>query len=328
MQARYPFLQMDVIGKSVGGRPLERLRLGRGDRVVYYNASHHANEWITTPALLSMVEQYARAVAFGGEILGLEASALIRETTLYAVPLVNPDGVDLLNGAATEQEVREAEIIAAGYPDIPFPQGWKANLRGVDLNLNYPAKWEEARTIKFEQGYTTPAPRDYVGPNILSEPESLAMYESTKALDPELVIAWHTQGKEIYWRFLDLAPAGARGLGLQMAEASGYELREVPYASSFGGYKDWFIQDFNRPGYTVEAGAGENPLPIGQLPEILRDNLPIFLLGLSGGDPNYAEPPESPTGITRTQPAQPAMARQSRNRVPGNQSGGLQSAWG
>jgi hypothetical protein len=67
-----------------------------------------------------------------------------------------------------------------------------------------------------------------------------------------------------------------------MALASGYSLEEVPYASSFAGYKDWFIQDFDRPGYTIEAGLGENPLPISQLPEIFRENLPMFLLGLTG----------------------------------------------
>lgn len=63
----------------------------------------------------------------------------------------------------------------------------------------------------------------------------------------------------------------------------------MPYASGFAGYKDWFIQDYNRPGYTVEAGYGENPLPLTQLPDILRDNLPIFLLGLTGGDPSAWE---------------------------------------
>jgi g-D-glutamyl-meso-diaminopimelate peptidase len=121
-----------------------------------------------------------------------------------------------------------------------------------------------------------------VGEAPLSEPESQILYESTQALDPALVIAWHTQGQEIYWQFLDLQPQGAEQLGQEMAAASGYRLEQVPYASGFAGYKDWFIQDFDRPGYTVEAGAGENPLPLQQLPEILQDNLPIFLLGLTG----------------------------------------------
>ncbi len=327
LQARYPFLHMDVIGRSDYGRPIERIRLGQGQRVVYFNAAHHANEWITTPLVLQCLEQYARAVAFGEEILGLDAQALQRETTLYLVPLVNPDGVDLVNGAVTAQEQMAAQKIAEQYPDIPFPSGWKANLRGVDLNLNYPAQWEEAKKIKYELGFDSPAPRDFVGTAPLSEPESRAMFDSTEEINPVLTIAWHTQGQEIYWKFLDMEPEGARQLGRQMAIASGYALEDVPYASGFAGYKDWFIQDFDRPGYTIEAGIGENPLPLSQLPEILQDNLPIFLLGLSGGDPDFREP-ELPV---QAAPYTPAVPVSNGAQLPKQLSGGRstsQTSWG
>ena len=60
---------------------------------------------------------------------------------------------------------------------------------------------------------------------------------------------------------------------------AGYSIEEVPYNSSFAGYKDWFIQDYNRPGFTIEAGLGENPLLISQFDEIYRDNLGILILG-------------------------------------------------
>jgi len=60
---------------------------------------------------------------------------------------------------------------------------------------------------------------------------------------------------------------------------SGYLLTEVPFNSSFAGYKDWFIQNYNRPGYTIEAGIGENPLPISQFNDIYRDNIGILILG-------------------------------------------------
>lgn len=64
-----------------------------------------------------------------------------------------------------------------------------------------------------------------------------------------------------------------------MADSSGYTLSETPYNSSFAGYKDWFIQNYNRPGYTIEAGIGENPLPLSQFDEIYQDNLGILVLG-------------------------------------------------
>lgn len=271
LAARYPYLRSGQYGRSVLGRPLWRLTLGRGPRRVLYSAEHHANEWITTPLLLCFAEELAAAYAVGGTVAGLSAEELLAGATLCLVPAVNPDGMDLVTGELQNGESFErSRQIAAAYPRFPFPGGWKANLRGVDLNLQYPAGWEQARAIKFAQGIVSPAPADFVGSAPLSAPEARALYELTLRFDPALVQAWHSQGEVIYWRFLDYNPPGARELGERFAAVSGYALEDTPYASGFAGYKDWFIQDFNRPGYTIEVGRGVNPLPIADFDGIYR----------------------------------------------------------
>ena len=67
----------------------------------------------------------------------------------------------------------------------------------------------------------------------------------------------------------------------RFAAASGYAVAATPYASGHAGYKDWFLQDFRRPGFTIEAGSGENPLPLSQFPDIWSDNLGILLGGMA-----------------------------------------------
>ena len=69
-------------------------------------------------------------------------------------------------------------------------------------------------------------------------------------------------------------------IGERFAELSGYQLEDTPFISGFAGYKDWFIQEYNRPGYTIEVGLGTNPLPLNQFPEIYRKNIGILALGL------------------------------------------------
>ena len=280
----YPFLRTEVLTESFYGRPVRTLVIGNGPRKVIYSASHHANEWITTPVLLKFVEEFAQALQSGGEIFGKNASELAAAVTIYTVPMVNPDGVDLVTGALQPGQLayETAAELSRNYPNIPFPDGWKANLLGVDLNLQYPAGWLQAREIKYSQGYDRPGPRDYVGRAPLNQLESRALAGYTEAVDPELVLAYHTQGNVIYWQFEDIFVPGARELGEKLANVSGYSLEDTPYTSAFAGYKDWFIKFFRRPGYTIEAGIGTNPLPLSQFGQIYRENLPILLTAAAG----------------------------------------------
>ena len=280
----YPFCRTEVITTTAFQRPVTTLVIGNGPRKVLYTASHHANEWITSLVLLKFAEEYAEAIQSGGRIYDQDARELAEKVTVYMVPMVDPDGVDLVTGAIQPGNIQYdlAQRLSANYPTIPFPDGWKANLLGVDLNLQYPAGWLNARQIKFSQGYTQPGPRDYVGRAPLNQFESRALAGYTEYIDPVLVLAYHAQGREIYWQFKDIVVPGAEELGERMAQASGYTLANVPYESGFAGYKDWFIQQFRRPGYTIEVGQGINPLPLSQFDEIYRDNLPILVIAALG----------------------------------------------
>ena len=281
---RYPFLRSELLATTAFGRPIRSLSIGDGPRNVLYAASFHANEWITTPLLLQFAEDYAEAVATGGTVAGQDAAELFEFATIHMVPMVNPDGVDLVTGVLPQEgeEYQRALALARNYPNIPFPEGWKANLLGTDLNLNWPAGWLQAREIKFSQGYTRPGPRDYVGRFPLDQIEAQALYDYTYRIDPALVLAWHSQGQVIYWQYADIEVPGARELAERFAALSGYTLEDVPFNSSFAGYKDWFIQTFRRPGFTIEVGEGTNPLPLSQFPEIYAATLPVLVSAALG----------------------------------------------
>ena len=283
LAARYPMLSLDVFGRSSAGRDLYAAHVGTGDIPVGINASHHANEWITTPLVLRMLENLLYAAAYGEKLEGFSATALLARARLTLVPLVNPDGVDLVTGylEANDPLFQKAMGISGAFPSIPFPSGWKANLNGVDLNLGYPAGWEQAREIKFAQGFTRPAPRDYVGSRPLAEAENRAMAQLTRRESFALTVSYHTQGAEIYWRYGDNEPKNARQIAEAFAVASGYAVQDPARDSSFAGYKDWFIDAFDRPGYTIEAGRGQNPLPLDALPKLYEENIGIFLGALA-----------------------------------------------
>jgi g-D-glutamyl-meso-diaminopimelate peptidase len=151
----------------------------------------------------------------------------------------------------------------------------------VDLNLQYPAGWDIARRIKFDQGYTRPGPRNYVGSEPLITPENRAVAKWTQEHEFALTLSYHTQGRTIYWSYDDEAVAEARTIGAAMSRSSGYALEAAPYNSAHAGYTDWFIHKWHRPGFTIEAGIGTNPLSLSQFEEIYRENLPILVQGIA-----------------------------------------------
>ncbi len=271
--ARYPFIKLTSSGKSVMGRDLWTMTAGNGTKELFINAGFHANEWLNIPVVLKFFEEYLKAVSKKRLLYGENARELFENTPLHIMPLVNPDGVDLVTGALKEGEYYDkAKSISASFPSVPFPSGWKANINGVDLNLQYPANWEKARDIKFSQGYSMPSPIEYVGSAPLTEPEAVSVYNYTLKNDFRMILAYHSQGSIIYWKYLDYQPEESHRIGTILSEVSGYPLELTPTDSSFAGYKDWFIQNYNRPGYTIETGNGTNPLPLSQFDRIYEEN--------------------------------------------------------
>ena len=273
----FPFIDVQSAGNSVLGRKLYYMKIGTGSNKVFYNAAHHSLEWITSPLLMKFTEDIAAAYSEGRLLRGYNIKEILERSTIYIMPMVNPDGVDLVLNGLQRNNPFYNQLLQWNNTGRPFSQVWQANIRGVDLNHNYDAAWDLSKQAEIEMGITGPGPTRYSGPRPFSEPETRAVRDLTIRINPRLVLAYHSQGQVIYWNFLNLAPPESRPIGEVLAGVSGYTLEELYGIASFAGYKDWFIQDFGRPGYTVEVGLGVNPLPISQFPKIYNDNLPLLL---------------------------------------------------
>ncbi len=266
----YPFMKRNTIGISVQGKEIPELIIGYGRKKVHMNGSFHANEWITTAILMALLNDYLLSITNKTKLRGIHTEELYYSTTLSIVPMVNPDGVNLvLKGPPQDQKYRQF-VLALNNGNDDF-SGWKANINGVDLNKQFPALWEIEKPRKPKQ----PAPRDFPGYEPLTEPEAIAMAKLTKERNFDRVIAFHTQCKEIYWGFDDKQPPYAEVIVSEMAKQSGY--LPVKTLDSYAGYKDWFIYEWKKPGFTVELGEGVNPLPISQFTDIYNDSLGLFL---------------------------------------------------
>ena len=277
----YKFLKIFSIGKSVLNNEIYCFKFGIGKKEVLYSAGIHANEWITSLLLIKFLQNLSNAYLSNSQIYGYDAKYLYDNCSLYIVPMINPDGINLVNNFYPKDSkiYYDTQKISKKFPDIPFPSGWKANINGVDLNSQFPANWELGKKIKSNIGFNHPAPRDFAGSSPLSEPEAKSLYKFMLLKNFSLCLCFHSQGEVIYWKYIEFLPQNSLTLAKEFAHVSGYELEDTPYNSSFGGFRDWFIQNFNKPGFTIEVGKGENPLPIEQFNKIYHDTLGILVLG-------------------------------------------------
>src|SRR5690606_4979707 len=92
----YPFMRLRAIGESVMGKPIPEVQIGRGSKRVHMNGSFHANEWITTPVLMRFLNDYLLALTNQEPIRGLSMEPFYELAMISMVPMVNPDGVDLV----------------------------------------------------------------------------------------------------------------------------------------------------------------------------------------------------------------------------------------
>lgn len=279
LKARYPFIKTGIAGNSVLGKNLYYIKLGNGPNEVFYNGSHHSLEWITSVLLMKFVENFSKAYASGTTLEGYNVRDIWNKSTIYILPMVNPDGVDLvLNGLKRDNPYYNS-LIKWNKGSTNFSTVWQANIRGVDLNHNYDASWNLSKQAEAAYGITGPGPTRYSGTAPESEPESKAVANFTRNHNFRLVIAYHTQGEVIYWTYLNIIPKDALRIAQLFSKVSGYKLSQTYGIVSYAGYKDWFIDKYKRPGFTIEAGKGTNPLPISQFNQIYNNNIELLLLG-------------------------------------------------
>jgi g-D-glutamyl-meso-diaminopimelate peptidase len=261
----FPFVSYRVIGHSVLGKPIYELIIGDANapKSVHINASFHANEWITTSVVMKWCKELLYSLCTNNKQFAFFPIERFKQTRLSLVPLVNPDGVDLvLHGPEyVNYDVDTLHTINKNQPDF---NEWKANIRGVDLNNQFPSFWE----IEQQRKPKSPSYRDFPGYAPLTEPEARTMSDLAEANRFDRLLALHTQGEEIYWGYKGFEPEQAQKTVEQFERLSGY--KPVRNLDSYAGYRDWFVHRFSKEGYTIELGKGRNPLPFEQFQEIYQ----------------------------------------------------------
>jgi g-D-glutamyl-meso-diaminopimelate peptidase len=261
-QERYSFIQIQNLGTSVLGKNIPVVTLGEGERCILYVGAHHAMEGMTTVLLLRFINEYAEGYRTGRHIYNAYLPYLFRQRRIMVVPMLNPDGVDyVLNGVSEENPLYDRLLkMNGGSNDFSH---WQSNGRGVDLNHNYNADFEQYRTFAAKEGICEGAPSRFCGESAESEPETGYLCNFLRYHREHIgsVLSLHTQGEEIYYSSCGITHPRSLSIARIFSRLTGYSLGIPEGLSAYSGLLDYCIQSLNIPAVTLECGKGKNPLP-------------------------------------------------------------------
>lgn len=226
----------DIGYSAVGNIPIKAIKLGKGERSILINGTHHARETMTAILIINQLEDLAKAYQNNETRHGYSVRQLLNTISICFVPMTNPDGANLA---------------------MSTKPSWKANGRGVDLNRNYPTLYAKSTSAKYpgSQGYSvTP----------FSESETQSIYKLCEEMQFESVIAYHSAGEIIYWWYHQtgkLYNDTVKETKL-LSSLTGYRMLPISEQRGGLGFTDWFIQNYKKPGYTIEIGRTANGRPL------------------------------------------------------------------
>lgn len=256
-EKKYPgTFQKNVLGLTAQKREIIEVLLGNREAPhhLLIHAAIHGREYLNSALVMRQMEDYLKAsdqTACAGKTDG--GLRLWRECCFHVIPMVNPDGV--------------------ARSQIPEFRFWKANARGVDLNRNFDAGWEEY------QGAEEPCGEGYKGEFPGQEPEVQAILRLQRRYPFRACISYHSSGNLIYW---DYGSKGAlleadRRLAEAIAAVTGYELRStIKERADAAGLSDYFVLKCKIPSVTIETGVSVCPLPMEEFPDIYRRNREVW----------------------------------------------------
>lgn len=268
LTAEFSFLKPRIIGRTALGRGIFSLTIGNEKNSVLLAGGFHGSEWMTSLVLYLFIERLSRSISRRELLCSVDIKKAFTQLGVTVVPCVNPDGTEIAtHGIEGARGLKKfiSSIECDNY------RKWNANALGVDINHNFNAGWKILRQMEREAGIDSPSAGKYGGAYPESEAETKALTRLCRLKNFRSVMALHSQGQELFWQYGENTPKSSEMMAKILSDSCGYKLVNGYGLCSHGGFKDWFIEEFSSPGFTMEIGKGENPLPEDELYSIYTD---------------------------------------------------------
>lgn len=269
----YPeFMKLEEIGKSVEGRSIMALTVGTGKKQILMDGAMHAREHMTTNVLMEMIDNYSYHYVHNSKFAGYNVRNVLDKVSIAFVPMINPDGVTLVQGGKVSTP--RSTLIKLNGGSTNFKR-WKANIRGIDLNRNWDVRWHKLPKIapKWEMAK---------GQKPFSEPETIALRDFVLKHPFKAYITYHSSGQIMFWEYGDDKGGKAKATALvrDLSKTTGYAIMKNSQTSPTAASEPWVGKKKNAPAVTMEIApyAGNGPVPLSRWSSVWKKNQSVGLL--------------------------------------------------
>ncbi len=270
----YPFLNVQVIGRSALGRGIFALNLGNNKNSVVYVGTVHGCEWITGLILFLFTERLCHSLKYTRLLCSVDIKKAFGQLGVTIIPCLNPDGAEI-----SVHGIRGAKSMGSFVSSFTDSDclSWRANALGVDINRNFrPLK----ETVTGEKEKYIPSPSLYPGEYPESEAETKTFTRLCRMTGFRQCLSLHTGDEEISFIHTENEPSQISMMAKILACSCNYSLNERERGPSPYGLRDWFAKEFGHPAFEIGAGKNEKPpySDLFDLYEQLEETLTLFAL--------------------------------------------------
>lgn len=253
--ARYPFLKVENVGKSVAGRDIPALMIGSGVEYTLFVSGDDPTNRITSLILLCFAEELCDKILNGKELCGINIRKAMFGRGVIFMPLINPDGLEINRRGECGGGYLGAKLSRICEGDF---SKWRSNLRGVEIARNLPFEFEKRREQEKALHICGPSYKGFSGYKALSEPETLALAEVCHNNNIRQLVNLTDFGQTIAYSGKPFVPTHSVKMAEVMAAVSSFKI-EPPITKNNIEINDWFTYEFSRPGLSVRLGKGGAP---------------------------------------------------------------------
>jgi len=230
----------------------ESMRYNKGIYHFLVLGGVHARERLNPKLLIKQIEYY------------VEKDLIPKNMVIHYIPLVNPDGynISLFNGIDTE--------VLQGINDKNYPR-WKSNLRGVDINRNFPDIYLDLDTFTWKNSWGRsdnkafrsygPSGEFYFGKYAGSEIETQIIMAYMNRYKFEMALDYHSQGEVLYvgkWFMSEAFNEKSLSLANTIMDINGYTQPRKTGEYSSGFTMNYMANIHRVPSITIETTRTRN----------------------------------------------------------------------